>query len=419
MSPPMISFVVTVYNRQKLIGVCLDTLINSGLRDYEVLVVDDASTDETVHVVDGYTKQHSHIRLHHLDQNRGPGFARNYGAKNARGRFLYFIDSDDTVDVAALPRLLEILGKNPAVDIVAVNYTHITPSGEKELYNKITREGLFTAIDFLDVFPYQIAMPLWMFVFNRDFFLSCGLEIPETYNMEDMCFTTYALLTAKTIYALPISAYKYHWSVPGSLATQKNFQRNLEGFAACCKMFAMLPEPNDRYRPHYRYGVRICTINMVFIIDPDSLPHDLAFYKNNASAHEPDWQDCKVNSPQAFIAQWIGYFCRNAQTLATKSGKTICLAPATRGNVRIAHLLEKAGCDFAGFFDNSPSVKNPNAGFCQAKGYDVFNMKSIEKQTPCLPIIFSHAGGVSEVLERQLTTMGLQHGEDFLAVYHR
>ena len=94
MSNPKLSIVVPVYNSEVYLQECLESIQGQEFRDFEVLCVDDASTDKSVEILDGYAKRDGRFRV--LTQlHGGPGVARNHGMAEASGDYLYFMDSDD------------------------------------------------------------------------------------------------------------------------------------------------------------------------------------------------------------------------------------------------------------------------------------------------------------------------------------
>ena len=94
-----LSVIVPVYNEEKTIGRCLDSLLLQELQDMEILVVNDGSTDESGKVVRAYMEKDPRVRM--IEQeNRGLGAARNSGIRAAKGNYIGFVDSDDFVDLA-------------------------------------------------------------------------------------------------------------------------------------------------------------------------------------------------------------------------------------------------------------------------------------------------------------------------------
>ena len=100
----MISIIIPVYNVEKYLRVCLDSVINQSYSDYEVILVDDGSTDSSPAICDEYCSKDNRFQVIH-QENMGLASARNTGIRAAKGEFLYFIDSDDCIH----PDLLKIM----------------------------------------------------------------------------------------------------------------------------------------------------------------------------------------------------------------------------------------------------------------------------------------------------------------------
>ena len=119
MSELLLTYIVPVYNTEAYVLQCLQSIVGQGLEaeDYEVLAVDDGSTDTSRSVVEAFTRDHAQVRL--LTQaNKGVSAARNLALDNARGRYVMFVDSDDRIREHAVPRLLK-----KVVDVLHVKIT--------------------------------------------------------------------------------------------------------------------------------------------------------------------------------------------------------------------------------------------------------------------------------------------------------
>jgi len=95
---PLISVIVPVFNTGKFVGMTIDSVINQTYTKWELLLIDDCSTDNSVEVCRGYADSDPRIKVISLDRNSGALAARNLGIKTATGRFLCFLDSDDTFE---------------------------------------------------------------------------------------------------------------------------------------------------------------------------------------------------------------------------------------------------------------------------------------------------------------------------------
>ncbi len=92
---PVVSIVMPAYDASKFISESIDSVRSQTFKDWELLIIDDASKDETDRVVKEYMEQDSRINLHSLPVNQGTGFARNIGIKASEGEYIAFLDADD------------------------------------------------------------------------------------------------------------------------------------------------------------------------------------------------------------------------------------------------------------------------------------------------------------------------------------
>ena len=108
MSNPKISVILAIYNVQDYLDECLKSLLNQTMfDDIEVLMVDDGSSDYSKDLVDEYAEKYDNFHAFHKE-NEGPGIARNYGIKRAKGEYIHFLDSDDYITPDAYENLYRI-----------------------------------------------------------------------------------------------------------------------------------------------------------------------------------------------------------------------------------------------------------------------------------------------------------------------
>lgn len=114
-----VSIIIPVYNTGEYLIKCLDSCMNQTLKDLEVIVIDDASTDDyTIDIMNKYKKRYDNtVRLKRLEKNRGQGIARNVGISLAHGKYLYFLDSDDFLETNACNVMYDMAQRTKA-DIV-------------------------------------------------------------------------------------------------------------------------------------------------------------------------------------------------------------------------------------------------------------------------------------------------------------
>lgn len=113
----LISVIMPTYNRGYIISSAIDSVLSQTYKFWEFIIVDDGSTDETEHVINEY-RHDDRIKYFKLDRNHGANYCRNYGAKNAKGRYLAFIDSDVVWKNNKIERQLNCLRENSDCDLV-------------------------------------------------------------------------------------------------------------------------------------------------------------------------------------------------------------------------------------------------------------------------------------------------------------
>ena len=104
----MISVIVPVYNVEKYIRQCLDSIVGQTYQDLEIILVDDGSPDSSGAICDEYAEKDSRIKVIHK-QNEGQSIARNVGMQTATGDFIGFVDSDDSIDLEMFEKLFSAI----------------------------------------------------------------------------------------------------------------------------------------------------------------------------------------------------------------------------------------------------------------------------------------------------------------------
>lgn len=103
---PYFSIIIPMYNAEKYIKICVDSILNQTFQDFEVIIVDDVSTDNSYKICRELYGSNKKIRLFRHDKNFGiPSFGRNYGLEKAVGKYIWFIDNDDAIFPDALDKI--------------------------------------------------------------------------------------------------------------------------------------------------------------------------------------------------------------------------------------------------------------------------------------------------------------------------
>lgn len=157
---PFFSIIIPVYNVEKYLCECIDSVLKQKFDDYEIILVDDGSTDNSSSICDSYAKKYQKIKTIH-QENKGLSGARNAGILSSIGKYLIFIDSDDYIAAKALEKLYKIININE-IDVIFLEMIKFFPDGttepmndgyEKELIINRSQEDVWNHIANLNKFP--------------------------------------------------------------------------------------------------------------------------------------------------------------------------------------------------------------------------------------------------------------------------
>ena len=140
---PKVSIIVPVYNVEKYLTKCLDSLVNQTFEDLEILAVDDGSTDNSKKIIDLFAEKYPDKILQFKKQNGGQGSARNLGLQYAKGDYISFVDSDDWLDIDAIEKMYNIAIKEKS-DIVICDMVDHFSDGTQKYYNCTKYSSIYT-----------------------------------------------------------------------------------------------------------------------------------------------------------------------------------------------------------------------------------------------------------------------------------
>ena len=115
-----ISIIMPVYNKEKYLKNTIDSILKQEYKNFELIIVDDGSTDKSKYICDEYASKDSRIKVYHI-KNEGVSNARNIGLKYATGDYIQFIDADDTINTNTFSKYIDILN-NKLYDVIFSSY---------------------------------------------------------------------------------------------------------------------------------------------------------------------------------------------------------------------------------------------------------------------------------------------------------
>ncbi|NEZ02524.1 glycosyltransferase family 2 protein, partial [Heyndrickxia shackletonii] len=102
-----ITVIIPVFNTEEFLPECIESVINQTYENIEIIIVDDASTDNSNRIINEYSKMDERIKISSFTERKGVGAARNFGLRQSTGEYVYFLDSDDFIESATLQKLIE------------------------------------------------------------------------------------------------------------------------------------------------------------------------------------------------------------------------------------------------------------------------------------------------------------------------
>lgn len=228
------SIIVPAYNVEKYIGSCIESILQQSFSDFELLIINDGSTDETLAVAERFAEEDGRVQFFSKD-NGGLSQTRNYGIERAVGKFLYFVDADDLLEKDALLHIEAQIRSNPNADIIATRYRIIDDktgrTEEKKGFPKrVLTDGaeMSAAEQYAACFLYDdISTMAQLYVVRREYLYRSGLRFRDGILHEDELWTPQLFLNAGSIAYCEKSCYLYRINRTGAITSsfsEKHFR---------------------------------------------------------------------------------------------------------------------------------------------------------------------------------------------------
>ncbi len=255
MSEPLISVIVPVYNVEKYISACVDSILAQTYTKLEILLVDDGSTDSSGALCDEYARRDVRVRVIH-QENGGLSNARNTGMQTAQGTYFAFVDSDDFIAGDYIAYLYEMIEKHHA-QIAVCGYQKVYPGDEYSCYrgrtgnhNSVDSEKVYSTEEGLQQLLYQrgIISSAWGRLFDASLFMYTDvMQFPVGKLHEDVA-VMYRLFGAADTIVCGDEAKYYYLQRADSIVNQQFDRRRMEyiAFTGECIQFMEEFYPNLR-----------------------------------------------------------------------------------------------------------------------------------------------------------------------------
>lgn len=224
-----LSVIIPIYNVEKYISQCLDSILNQAFKDFEIICVNDGSSDNSLSVLQRFKNQDERIII--IDKkNEGSGIARNAGLSIAKGDYIYFVDGDDWVEENVFGKILSKADELNTDILIFGGLSYYNGKGKKGGYSadKLPKKYLnkvFSAKDIKkDIFNFPSTA--WTKLYKRDFLIKNNIKFQDIKVGQDQLPFFHSMIKAKRIALLPENIYCYRKNRKGSAMTvkkKKNF----------------------------------------------------------------------------------------------------------------------------------------------------------------------------------------------------
>ncbi|MDD4066600.1 MAG: glycosyltransferase [Clostridia bacterium] len=233
-----ISIIIPVYNAEKYVKRCLESIVNQTYTNLEIICINDGSKDNSLQIINEYKKKDNRIIV--IDKvNQGVSEARNDGIKLSSGEYIVFVDADDFIELSMISALYDIMKKNN-VDVVKTSYNIVLDNNKciRYIYDDEFANKILLRNDAINVFKqfFFDGITIWGTLYRKSLIDSIDKFDKNFVYGEDVIFFLNVLLNVKNIYFLNGHLYNYVYNKDGACFNVKNYEINKQNFIKFSKI---------------------------------------------------------------------------------------------------------------------------------------------------------------------------------------
>ena len=319
---PLLSIIITVFNSHDKLSACLESVLSQSLEKTEILIIDDASSDNSLEVINQYVGDTvERIKIIKLPENKGPGHARNIGIQNAIGEYVSFIDGDDTVHFNYIKTILKAI-TSQNTDLIVISYERVTKNKQKCIekiypYTKWKNYNKILTVDEYPEITALIEVSCVIKVIKKSILDDHpSIRFPDFKVAEDLHFSLNLYAYIKDAVVLPNALYFYH--------LHENGLSNNNGLHA--EYIKILEETIESYKNYGLYEIRYKELEYVFSIHM-FLPNLLKFSKNKNPSNYRSLQELRNALTKYFPNYTINPYLRYEPSFVKLTLKIIDIWP--------------------------------------------------------------------------------------------
>ncbi|AOZ93257.1 glycosyltransferase family 2 protein [Paenibacillus crassostreae] len=369
---PLLSIVIPVYNVENYIDECLESILNQTFYDWEVWLVDNASTDKSGEICNDYAGRYTNIKVIHLEVNLLPAGARNVGLQAAKGEYVHFCDSDDHYIEGSFSRIATLLKSNSPTVLMGKficepekgAYVTTDVQLDWEVFKRSDANGI--AEYFLRL-PNLLCTP-WRMIVKREFLISNNLTFPEGYHSEDEEWVPKVICSAESFDLLTEPFYCYRPRAQGSITSVKTYHNSKSHLVVALNLLRFSEQ--NQYEDSRKdliysrvrfliglFSTRCDTLNREQILElADIMEQSLKSLPINSDLLQRNglWDFINHYGAYVGISLYRIFVIENTiQLVHGQESKDIYIFPTGYNGEATARILRNAGYSVKGFLDNS------------------------------------------------------------------
>lgn len=221
-----VSIIVPVFNTSYKLIKCIDSLVNQSIKDIEIIIINDGSTDNSEQIINQYKEKYGEIISYYSKKNEGVAKTRNFGIQKAKSDYILFVDSDDYIDTKLVETLLPYINKD--IDMIKFKLQRVNEKNEiiekvdGPVFERMSGQEAFNTLYSEDVL---LDSPC-VYLMKKELFIKNNFEFRRTYH-EDFGLIPLVLLTAESVVSIPDYLYSYVQS-ENSLMRNEDYKKTLQ-----------------------------------------------------------------------------------------------------------------------------------------------------------------------------------------------
>lgn len=433
---PLLSIIIPVFNVENYLDECLQSILNQDFTDYEIILVDNGSTDTSGKICDVYASKHDNIKVIHLEVNSLPAGARNVGLSAAVGEYVHFCDSDDYYVTGSFSRMAHLLrDRSPSVlmgQFICVPEKGAFVCSDVQLDPEVFAHSNASVIaEYLLSLPNLLCTP-WRFIVKREFLISHNLTFPEGYHSEDEEWFPKVVCSADKFALLTEPFYYYRPRAVGSVTSVKTFLISKSHLAVAINLLRFLHEKQYTDARRDLIHARVNLLLSLFATRCDTFTteqlHELAAVIesnmdlipliSDKSCHGDVFAFCRQYGPYMGLCLYRTYVMESTLALVYgKEDKDIYIFPTGYNGEGTARILQNAGYNVKGFLDNSELKEGCTINGLPVSLPDILRNIPPDRRNNIFVMVTTQRKHVAQAIKDQLRELGLDDSQFVSRIY--